>query len=404
MSPCQLPERPNLEQLKKQAKSLLHAAHAGDRAALAASPPPAFAGTPVGRSRARDLALHDAQSVVAREHGFASWNALREEVEARTLSFDAAVDEFIRAATGGASGRAKRLLALHPAIGTATFTPRSYSAMPRPSRHGCVLVRNWRPSPAARSTGRHCSMCVTRACTIAHDVATTGECSAAEGLVAIARRLLRTRRESQQRVSLELASGVAANGVVGRARHVGHVPLAQLLLEAGAKPTDGVTTHIAGGRGDIEALELLHRYGDGRQRNSRRRAAARLHPDLVTNPSGPRMAARTRRRPESRVGTGWRSAAACRGQALGSRDGRVAREARRRIRCAAAPTATRRTRSRRSTAITTARRGCWRTARRTSSPRSNASSPRARAPMARGRRDAARAPGTARASCATSII
>ena len=34
MTPRQLPERPNLEQLKKQAKTLLHEAQSGDRAAL----------------------------------------------------------------------------------------------------------------------------------------------------------------------------------------------------------------------------------------------------------------------------------------------------------------------------------------------------------------------------------
>ena len=34
MMPRELPARPNLEQLKKQAKSLLHAAHARDREAL----------------------------------------------------------------------------------------------------------------------------------------------------------------------------------------------------------------------------------------------------------------------------------------------------------------------------------------------------------------------------------
>ena len=44
---------------------------------------PALANTPADRIDARELALHDAQSVIAREHGFASWNALREEVEAR---------------------------------------------------------------------------------------------------------------------------------------------------------------------------------------------------------------------------------------------------------------------------------------------------------------------------------
>ena len=40
-----------------------------------------------------------------------------------------------------------------------------------------------------------------------------------------------------------------------------HLPLAEVLLEAGANPTDGVTSHIAGGGGNLEALELLHRYG-----------------------------------------------------------------------------------------------------------------------------------------------
>jgi hypothetical protein len=42
---------------------------------------------------------------------------------------------------------------------------------------------------------------------------------------------------------------------------IGHLPLAEVLLEAGANPTDGVTAHIAGGGGNLDALELLHRYG-----------------------------------------------------------------------------------------------------------------------------------------------
>jgi ankyrin repeat protein len=39
------------------------------------------------------------------------------------------------------------------------------------------------------------------------------------------------------------------------------LPLAEVLLEAGANPTDGVSMHIAGGQGDLAALNLLHRYG-----------------------------------------------------------------------------------------------------------------------------------------------
>ena len=94
-----LPDRPNLEQLKKQAKALLHAAQDKNSAAqqrFAATP--AFAGKTTAELGDMGLALHDAQSVIARELGFSSWNALREEVEARTLTFDAAVDEFVRCA------------------------------------------------------------------------------------------------------------------------------------------------------------------------------------------------------------------------------------------------------------------------------------------------------------------
>src|SRR5262245_49781051 len=99
VTPTQLPKRPNLEQLKRQAKDLLHAARAHDAAALRRFRIlPAFthaADTDLARTA---LALHDAQSVIAREHGFDSWNALRERVEEMTLEFGAALDEFIQSA------------------------------------------------------------------------------------------------------------------------------------------------------------------------------------------------------------------------------------------------------------------------------------------------------------------
>lgn len=63
-----LPDRPNLEQLRRQAKELLAAAKAGDKSALrrvhAVSP---------------ELRLTSAQLAVARECGFASWARLNEE-------------------------------------------------------------------------------------------------------------------------------------------------------------------------------------------------------------------------------------------------------------------------------------------------------------------------------------
>src|SRR5262249_38974481 len=102
MTARQLPERPNLEQLKRQAKDLLRAVRANDTAALRRFRIlPAFAHTSDVDLARRGLALHDAQSVIAREHGFDSWKALHERVEELTLEFGAAVGQFIEAATDG---------------------------------------------------------------------------------------------------------------------------------------------------------------------------------------------------------------------------------------------------------------------------------------------------------------
>ena len=117
----QLPERPNLEQLKRQAKDLLRAAKSRDAASLARLRTlPAFA-QQRDDALAASVALHDAQSVLAREHGFASWTALVARVEELTLQLGDAVTQFIEAATEVRPDRAARLLALHPAIAHANF-------------------------------------------------------------------------------------------------------------------------------------------------------------------------------------------------------------------------------------------------------------------------------------------
>jgi Lon protease-like protein len=84
----ELPVRPNLEHLKSQAKDLLDASRRKDREALERfrDALPAARGANDERLAAMELALHDAQSVIAREYGFASWAELRARVEAATLS------------------------------------------------------------------------------------------------------------------------------------------------------------------------------------------------------------------------------------------------------------------------------------------------------------------------------
>ena len=70
-----LPDKPSLAQLRKQAKELLKACRAGEEAAVAE----------IERfERSRDpanLALTDAQRVLARAYGFSSWPELKNHVE-----------------------------------------------------------------------------------------------------------------------------------------------------------------------------------------------------------------------------------------------------------------------------------------------------------------------------------
>jgi hypothetical protein len=81
-----LPDRPNLGHLKKQAKTLLELYRNNDLAAFKRfrDSLPAAANRTDAELAALDLRLHDAQSCVAREYGFASWADLKSYVESRS--------------------------------------------------------------------------------------------------------------------------------------------------------------------------------------------------------------------------------------------------------------------------------------------------------------------------------
>jgi hypothetical protein len=91
-----LPARPDLDQLRHQAKDLLHAAQRGDHEA-------------VSRIRAVSgrIMLSTAQLTLAREYGFASWARLKLEVERRDILNSRDLS------------RLTRLLAEHPELATA---------------------------------------------------------------------------------------------------------------------------------------------------------------------------------------------------------------------------------------------------------------------------------------------
>lgn len=103
----QLPEHPDEEQLKKQAKDLLHEIRAGRPEALAR----------MGNENRETFALHDAQRVIAREYGFPSWAKLKVHVETRAR--EDAKAQFHRALEVDDAATVRRLLQRFPVPGAA---------------------------------------------------------------------------------------------------------------------------------------------------------------------------------------------------------------------------------------------------------------------------------------------
>jgi len=227
MTPKQLPPRPNLDQLKRQAKELLQA----------------------GKARA----LHDAQTLIAREYGFSSWNALHDHVEAVTLEFDAALAEFLEAATDGRRERAERMLALYPKIATANF----HTALVL-GDSGFVDARLEKdPSLATKPGGLRGWEPIHYVCytSMAHDSP-----ERASGLAAIARRLLALGADPNTRFPW-LHHNVRRPVLWGASQQAQSLPLVAALLDAGADPNDGVTLPLAASAGDTPVLEALRAHG-----------------------------------------------------------------------------------------------------------------------------------------------
>src|SRR5580704_7330022 len=228
-----LPARPSLDHLRREARDLLRAAQSGDPAAA-------------GRIRAVSdaLTLASAQLALAREYGYASWARLKTEVSARTTDLARLAEEFCVASIRDGTGRAARMLAATPELayyGFATAVILGDAARVRaelsqdPGLATRAVIPGWSPLHLA---------CASRWFRL--------DPARADGLLAVTRILLDAGADPKGPVAgggwtpLRCAVAGAANpAIVG------------LLLDRGAVPDDH-DLYLAGfGGDDHQSLRLL---------------------------------------------------------------------------------------------------------------------------------------------------
>jgi hypothetical protein len=121
----QLPSRPNLDQLKHQARDLLNAHKAGDEEALRRI---RESHTRLGRlaeadARSARFTLSGAQLVIAREYGFVSWPQLKDYVEKANSQTSDLLEELKQAFRSDKAAVVGQILDRHPELKTKINEP-----------------------------------------------------------------------------------------------------------------------------------------------------------------------------------------------------------------------------------------------------------------------------------------
>jgi ankyrin repeat protein len=268
-----LPDNPNLDQLRKQARDLQRAVRAGDGEAVALARefgPDPDPGT---------FALAAAQLVVARRHGFRSWPALRrylDAITARSWDPDAPrpaeeplADRFLRMACLSYSndeaadmGSAAGLLADHPEL----------PALSLPVAAACADVAQVRrhlaadPSLATATAGPHgwSPLLYQAFARLVQPVGRAETLETADLLLAAGADPNDGRFWHGLPTPFTVLTGVLGSGERAQPWLPHSIPFARLLLAAGADPNDGQALYnrMFGTRDDH--LVLLFEFGLGR--------------------------------------------------------------------------------------------------------------------------------------------
>jgi ankyrin repeat protein len=273
-----MPDRPDLDSFRRQARSLQRAVRVGDADAVARLARHHPGAVP---DDAGDLSLAAAQLVVAREYGFASWPRLKRyvatvaehgwETGLSTVSVADPADEFCRLACltyrqdePTRWAQARQLLAAHPDLATANIWAAATAAQP----DDVDRLLAGRPQLAVERGGpfRWRPLFYLAYSRIDPDVP-------AERVLAVARRLLDAGADPNEGYLFDalpspftLLTGVFGHGELGprrQPRHPHWQAVSRLLLDAGANPNDAQALYNGMFTADDAHLALLFEYGLG---------------------------------------------------------------------------------------------------------------------------------------------
>jgi ankyrin repeat protein len=256
VSPRLLPQQPNLEQLKKQAKELLERFRASESTAV--DEVRQFERNP----DLSHFALNDAQRVLARAYGFQSWPKLKAFVDGATIA------RFADAVKAGDTAQVRRMLASRPELvsmdraGNDEHRGLHYAVL----RHDAPMVKTLMEAGADARKGIWPNRDATSALTLARD-REYGD------IVAIIEEEERLRREE---MSCPNATVSAVQDEISAAILNGDTTTAKRLLEEDrsliqACDRNGATPlHIAAEVADVELVAwLLDRRANVRKRDMR---------------------------------------------------------------------------------------------------------------------------------------
>ena len=239
-----LPDRPNLGQLRRQAKELRDAARRGEPGALDRV-------TRIYRAAPQGgVTLAAAQLVIARELGFTSWPRLKAAVESNSATPGQLVEAFVAASVERPLREAATILEAHPSIAAQSMYAaavlgdrRTVSEMLAADPSGAVAIdeaRGWPPLLYA---------CYSRW----HHI----DPSRATGMAKVVNLLLDAGASPNTNNGARVGYRSALSGAV----EVNNPDVTRVLLDAGANPDDRQCIGEAAGHRDHRCLELLLSHG-----------------------------------------------------------------------------------------------------------------------------------------------